>query len=295
MIRPSILQAVGHSLNTDQIDILARETNPAFDLSKVSGFGASIRVPHQVAVRCVGDFFAADKDLLGFLAQILLREGQFVAGSQVLLKGKAPLLELLEMESWKFDRELRQFVKDQSLERTADWGHMQEGREYHLAFAAIDVVGSSQFGPSEAQVFQSVREYVRNYAEVWNGRLWSWMGDGGVVAFHGADSVNRCVISMIAILMNLPVFNIKYLPNGPELRIRIGAHYGTATYRQPVGEIFSNDIRVAQKLEADVSEPNRMAVSGSIYTFLKPELYPCFQAGPRFDHMETYRLTGVPL
>ncbi|HMU82117.1 MAG TPA: adenylate/guanylate cyclase domain-containing protein [Leptospiraceae bacterium] len=295
MFRSSVLQAIGHSLTTDQMDILAHEVNESFNLGVVSGFGSSIRVPLQVAVRCIGDFFAQDKDLLAFLAHVLAREGKFVAGSQVLLKGKAALLELLEAESWHYDREMRQFVRDQAMERTADWGHMAEGREYHLTFASVDVVGSSQFGHENAQVFAQMREYVRNYAEVWNGRLWNWMGDGGMAAFHGADSVNRCVISMLAVLMNLPVFNIKYLAQGPELRIRVGIHYGTATYKQPVNEIFSSDMRVAQKLESEVSEPNRMAISGSVYTFLKPEMYPCFVAGPRFDHLETYRLTEIPL
>ncbi|MBL8020599.1 MAG: adenylate/guanylate cyclase domain-containing protein [Leptospirales bacterium] len=291
--RTSILQSVGQSLTSDQIEFLAREVDKHFDLGQLSGFGTSIRVPQQVAVRCVGDHFSADRDLLAFLSRVLLAEGTFLTGMRVGLKGKATLLELLELQGWKFDRQMGQFIKDQTSERTADWGHMVEGSEYHLSFAALDVVKSSEFQANEAQVFSALREYIRNYAEVWNGRLWNWMGDGGIVAFHGSDAVNRSAISMMAVLLNLPVFNIKYLPGGPELRLRIGMHYGTATYKNPVNEIFSNDLRIAQKLEAEVCEPNRIAISSSVYTFLKPELYPWFQPGPRLDQLDTYKLTRV--
>lgn len=290
MFRQSVLTSIGQSLNSDQIDHLARETDQSFDLGRVSGFGSSIRVPQQVAVQCVAAFFSDDRKLLAFLAEVLLSEGKYVGGTQVALKGKAALLELLEFESWKFDRELRQFVRDQAMERTADWGFMLEGREYHLSFASIDVVGSSQFKTQEGQIFSALRDYVKNYAEVWNGRLWHWMGDGGMLAFHGSDGVNRSAISMMSVLMNLPVFNMKYLPEGPELRVRIGMHYGTATYKQPVNEIFSQDMRIAQRMESEICPPNRIAITSSVYTFLKPELYPHFKRGEALDRMETYVL-----
>jgi class 3 adenylate cyclase len=289
VFRQSILTSIGHSLNSDQIDHLARQTDSSFDLGRVSGFGTSIRVPQQVAVQCVSAFFSDDRKLLAFLAEVLLSEGTYVGGSQVALKGKAALLELLELESWKFDRDLRQFVRDQAMERTADWGFMIEGREYHLSFVSLDVVGSSEFKAKD-QIFSALRDYVKNYAEVWNGRLWHWMGDGGMLAFHGSDGVNRCAISMISILMNLPVFNMKYLPEGPELRLRIGMHYGTATYKKPVNEIFSTDMRTAQRVESEICPPNRLAITSSVYTFLKPELYAHFKPGPALDRMETHIL-----
>ena len=111
-----------------------------------------------------------------------------------------------------------------------------------------------------------------------------------MLAFHGSDGVNRCAISMISILMNLPVFNMKYLPGGPELRIRIGMHYGTATYKTPVNEIFSTDMRTAQRMESEICPPNRLAITGSVYTFLKPELYSHFVPGPPLDRVQTYIL-----
>lgn len=290
MIRPSILAAIGQSLTSDQIDILARQTDPSFDLGRVSGFGSSIRVPQQIAVQCAGAFFADDRTLLAFLAEILMNEGKFAGGSQVVLKGKSALLEVLELESWTFDRDLKQFVRDQAVERTVDWGFMADNREYHLAFASIDVAGSSQFGHAEAQVFSSLRDYVKAYAEVWNGRLWHWMGDGGMAAFHGADCVNRGVIAMIGILLNLPVFNIKYLPEGPQLRVRIGMHYGTAVYRTPVNEIFSTDMRTAQRIESESCPVGSIAISSSVYTFLKPELYARFTPGSPVDRTAVYVL-----
>jgi len=293
VIRPPILKAIGQSLTSDQIDHIAREVDRSFDLSKVSGFGTSIRVPQQVAVQCISQYFAADRDLLAFLARVILNEGKYMGGSQVLLRGKSALLEMLEAQAWSFDRERGQFVKNQELERTADWGFLTEGGEYHLCFASIDVVSSTEFRGHDIQLFASLRDYVKNYVEIWNGRLWHWMGDGGMVAFHGPDAVNRNVVSMLAILLNIPVFNAKYLPNGPELRIRVASHYGTAIYKHPVNEIFSNDMRIAQKLESADCEPNRMVITGSVYTFLKPELYSCFQAGPKFESLETFQLTGI--
>lgn len=288
--RKAILDLLSQSLTSDRIGELGQEVDPDFLLHELTGFGEQIRIPGQVAAQCVLDYFDSDKELLRFVAHVLIRESL----KENRLKGQDRLLELLSREDWTFDADLRQFVKDQNVNVTDDWGYMLEGREYRLCFASVDVVGSSALAvstrhPEVEQTLNRFRNYVRKYTELWNGRLWNWHGDGGIAVFQGTDSVNQAAVAMVGILLNLPVFNIQQSRLKSELRIRIGMHQGTAAYHSEVQQIFSHDMRTAARLEKEICDENGIAVSGSAHSFLKNEVQAFFVAGEPLDEIRTFQ------
>ena len=291
-IRKAILDMLSQSLTSDRIGSLGREVDPDFRLHELTGFGEQIRIPGQVAARCALDYFDTDKELLRFVAHVLLAE---VRGG-VSLKGRERLLDLLARNSWIFDQHLQQFVKDQSVNVTDDWGYMLEGRDYRLCFASVDVVSSSglarQNGHPEVEAtINRFRNYVRKYVELWNGRLWNWHGDGGMAVFQGGDAVNQGMVAMVGVLLNLPVFNLQQSSMQSELCIRIGMHYGVATFQSEVRSIFSNDMRLAVRLEKEVCTQNGISISASAHSFLKREVQHFFTPGLSLDGLRSFRYT----
>ncbi|MCR9140667.1 MAG: hypothetical protein NXI24_00230 [bacterium] len=287
--RKAILELLSQSLTSDRIDELAQDVDPEFRLHELTGFGEQIRIPGQVAAQCVLDHFDADKDLLQFVAHVLLSEGR-----EDRLKGRERVLELLAREDWIFDAALRQFVKDQNANVTDDWGYMLEGREYRLCFASVDVVRSTALAeatrpPEVEQTLNRFRNYVRKYTELWNGRLWNWHGDGGTAVFQGGDSVNQATVAMVGVLLNLPVFNIQQSRLQSELRIRIGMHCGTAHYQSEVQQIYSHDMRTAAQIEKEACEENGITISASAHSFLKSEIQSFFAPGDSFQGMRIFR------
>lgn len=297
-IRHAIGDSLFLSLSSDQIRRLVPQLIPGFDLYRATGFDPGIGIPKAVALDCALDSFPDDKAILDFLAHVMKSEGKAVAGSVLQLRGKAELMASVEFASWKFDEDNGRFVRDQSVRTTLDWGFMVEGQEYPLTFASLDLVGSSRLAQRLSahvmeQTLLAFREYIRAYVEIWNGRLWMWSGDGGLLVFQGDDAQNRCVIAMVACLLNLPVFLLRKsrLPENVSLQMRIGIHEGEAVYQKDLRSIFSKSIRQTEEIQAKDCPVNGIALSEAAHSSLRSAIAASFvrQTSPTRDPVWLYK------
>ena len=282
-------------LLTEQINHLGRDMDPEFDVAAISGFGERIVIPRQVAAQCVLDFFRTDEQLLAFTGYMLSRRGLGASGGVIRLQGEQRLLDLLSEKGWLFEENEGRFRKDQSVERTADWGVMQPGQEYYHSFASIDIVGSSELIRTNVKddveiTMARLRTFIYGHVEKMNGRVWSWYGDGGMAVFFGEDSVARCVLSTMRLLVYLPVFNIAQNELRPEtdIRLRVGSHHGTAVYQRDISKVVSPDLRFAMDMEKNRAEPNSLAISDTIFQNLRQEIRSAFQVAEDLGGMKTY-------
>lgn len=288
-VRRLLKEFLWKSLNTDQMNYVAKEADRRFDLAKVSGYGHSIVVTRQVAADCIVDFFASEEQLLNFFAVLLGMEGKNASGGVIGFVSPDPIIKRLRERQWLFDSKAVRFFKSQSQTRTADWGFLQEGQEYNLVFASVDVAGSSALARTNVPVdvestLARMRVYIQDNVEAYNGRIWYWHGDGGVIAFYGSDGGTRCVVSAVTILAYLPIFNLTQSELRPEndVMLRIGIHAGLATYRADTEKIISPDIKFAEEIEKNCAETNTMALSERAANGLSPEIRRSFQPSADF-------------
>lgn len=192
------------------------------------------------------------------------------------------------------------FVRDQSVRTTLDWGFMVEGQEYTLTFASLDLVGSSALAKRLSahvleQTLLAFREYVRGYVEIWNGRLWMWSGDGGLLVFQGDDAQNRCVMAMVACLLNLPVFLLRKsrLPDKVTLQMRIGIHDGEAVYHNDLRSIFSESIQHTDEVQAKNCPINGITLTTTARTGLRREVAAHFVSAPPSDQEPVWLFEGT--
>ncbi len=294
-IRKTLQELLVVSLNTDQMNDLARNVDPGFDITVVSGFGGKIVIPRQVAADCVLSFFSSDESLLRFIAFMIARNGQPASGGIVRLKSTDRLLKLIEEKGWIYDPGQKIFIKDQSGAKTSDWGFLQEGNEYSHVFSSIDVVMSSELTRLNIKEDVEVtllrfRQYVYERVEKRNGRIWSWSGDGGIAVFHGNDASMYSILSMMEILSFLPIFNISRneMRAETDIRIRVGMHYGTAVYNEDVTRIKSSDLDMAQLVEKNCASPNSIAVTNGLFQMFIPEIRNHFRAAESYQDNPIY-------
>lgn len=274
-VRKILKQILINSLNTDQMNHLARDLDPAFSMGVITGFGDKIVIPRQTAAESILRYFNQDQSLLNFIAYMISRDGQGMSGGLIQLRGLPRLLEVLNEEKWLYDSRTASFTKDQSERRTTDWGYLQEGVEYLIAVASVDVVGSSALVRTNVKIevegtLNKLRTNIIHISEQTNGRLWYWHGDGGIIAFYGNSACKNAVLSMLSVLYTLPVFNIteNELNYDSDIRLRVGLHYGPIEFKNDVAAIVSNTIQTAQNIEKNCSEANSMSISDAIYTHL---------------------------
>lgn len=113
--------------------------------------------------------------------------------------------------------------------------------------------------------------------------LWSWRGDGGILAVHDeSESVARDVALTAArevLLVDLPAVReeLSHTELSGELRLRVAVHKGTIRYAEDgqTGAIHSPVINLAAHLE-ELTPPDCLAVSEAVYQV----------AGPHAEHFE---------
>ena len=80
-------------------------------------------------------------------------------------------------------------------------------------------------------------EFLKGKLDRWEGRIWNWAGDGGIVAFRGEENVPRAVSCGMEILSALPVFNMQ--PDKPikdEIYLRIALDFGPLKFFSDTGK-----------------------------------------------------------
>ncbi|MCE9600145.1 MAG: hypothetical protein K8S54_19460 [Spirochaetia bacterium] len=282
-IRRMAKEFLWKSLNTDQMNYVAREADRRFDLGQVSGFGHSIVVTRQVAADVIIDFFASEDQFLHFFATCLFMEGKNASGGVIAFVSPDPIIKKLKDKQWLYDPRAGRFFKSQSQTRTADWGFLQAGQEYALTFGSIDIVGSSALARTNVPIdvestLTRLRAFIQEQIESRNGRIWYWHGDGGVMAFHGSDGPARSVTTAVAILSYLPLFNVTQNELRPEndVALRIGIHSGLATYQTDTEKILSPDIKFTEEIEKTFAESNSIAITERAANSLPPEIRRVF-------------------
>ena len=106
----------------------------------------------------------------------------------------------------------------------------------------------------------------------YDGRLWNWAGDGGLLAFTFDGHVDRAVMCAVDIQSSLPLFNISpTTPITERVELRLGVDTGTVTFLSDTGRIISDVINYAAHLEKNATQAGYVSLSQRV----------CFQCSPR--------------
>ena len=115
-VRRALAMVVRNSLNSDQINYIARMMDQNFDLGALSGFGNNIAIPKTAALETVLNYFDDEESQIRYFETMLNREGKFLFDAFVHIKGKREFIELLRKKRWIYDPDTQLFFRDQFYE-----------------------------------------------------------------------------------------------------------------------------------------------------------------------------------
>lgn len=284
VLRKDLVELIGSNFNADQINALGQYVSGNFDLHKLRGMDRHITVPALDAAKTLVTFAEDRKRIDGLLEILIETDDERLEGRRVSVTGLEAFLARMARSGLIYDfdkRRVRRSEKDAAV--AANWGSFRDGRIYPVTIAGIDIVGNSDL----------VREYgmktmERVYYRFWNflarrlagydGRTWSWAGDGGILAFAFKGSETRAVQWALEVQATLPIFNTG--PDNPidgSLSARIGLDYGKVRFRQDTGRIISDTINFASHLEKQATEPGYVSISDAVHSRLAPRLAGLFE------------------
>ncbi len=296
-IKKLLREIIVKSCNTEQISYLAREVDRNFNLNHLSGFGYHVVIPRQVAVDTVLDYFHTKNQILEFISILYQFENKGISGGIYQIKDKNKLEKLLLENDLEYNPDLKRIVVSQRSRKGSDWGFLTEGKEYKLAFSSIDIIGSSELIKTNVKLdiqntLNNFRVFVNEIIESYDGRLWQWYGDGGLIVFLEEQGVSCAIRALCEVIYSLPIFNI--LKN--ELRwenclsIRTSIHYGSAMYKKETNLIDSDDIEFTRKIEHQYGIPNSILISETAYNICDIELKKFFEKHLLIENLNLYRL-----
>jgi class 3 adenylate cyclase len=233
-----------------------------------------------------------------FLSFVIELDGTLLNGNIVKLVGLENLLYRLSRTGVYFDYMKRKLVSsDQDKDIMPSWGVLRDGKEYQIIIASIDICGNSDLvqkhkPPIMEKVYYKFSEFLNKSIYHYNGRVWFWAGDGGIIAFRKDDGINGAVACCLEVLFTLPLFNS--MPDKPiedNIEIRIGMDSSNIKFYNDTGRIISDVINYASHLEKHGTCPNGLSISEDIFNELSHGLKKMFNQEKQFENKTAYTMT----
>jgi class 3 adenylate cyclase len=226
------------------------------------------------------------KDLFSFAIEL---DGSPLNSKVVKLEGLENLLYRLARTGRHYDFSKRRFVDIDDHTRLLNWGALREGREYPLVIASVDICDNSTLVKKYStkvmeRVYYRLWSFLKTRVDRWEGRIWSWAGDGGLLAFRGDQGAANAVSCGLEIMATLPVFNMQ--PDKAikdEIHLRMGLDLGPVKFSMDTGRIVSDVINYAAHLEKKGTKPRAMSVSETVHARLPTPMQCMFPKQMKFE------------
>ncbi len=266
----------------------------SWDIHRVAGTDTKVSIsPLTAAKILVGEAESRGrmKDLFAFAIEL---DGSPLNNRVVALAGLENLLYRLTRTGQYYDFARRKFISVDDHRKLLNWGSLRDGREYPFSIASIDICRNSELVKKHTtavmeKIYYRLWEFFRARLDHWDGRIWTWAGDGGIFAFRGEDSPPSAVSCCLEILATLPVFNMQ--PDKAikdEIRLRIALDYGRVKFFSDTGRIVSDVINYAAHLEKKGTKPCGLSVSDAIHARLPVNMQRIFPEAEVFEGRTSY-------
>jgi class 3 adenylate cyclase len=284
-----LAEMLGRSLTFKDIEAVGGRLFGAYDAHRLENVPDTMSVsPLAAARRLLAECEARNKldDLVSFVAQL---DGNLLNGRTVDLVNLDSFLYRLSLTGRYFDYQKRRLVavsKDKSL--MPNWGALRDGKEYPVVVVSADICGNSRLVKKHSprvmeKVYYGLWDWLRQRVASCDGRIWSWAGDGGLLAFRYSTDTSAAVRCCLEILLTLPVFNLREKPIKDDIVLRMGMDAGPVKFASDTGRIVSDVVNYAAHLEKKGTEPWGLSISDTVRAGLAPAFKRLFCTSRPFE------------
>ena len=282
-------------LKPNQIDEIGRMLLKRYNSHEALGIDDHITIPRRRAAEALIDECLnrnKDEDLIKCLIEL---DGSDLLGKPVSFDGIETFMKDLVSSGYLYNHKKRKIEKlKKDPEELPNWGALREGKNYEVTVASIDIVGNSalvkKYGMKKIErVYAHFWNLLRRILSVYEGRIWSWSGDGGLVAFTFKDHATRAVLFALELQNVLSVFNVDpHIPIDESISLRIGLDTGNLKFSQNTGQIVSETINYAAHLEKTFTAPGKISISKEIWLRISNSLQSIFDCEGEFEGRAAY-------
>jgi class 3 adenylate cyclase len=303
-IRNDLIELIAANFKTDEVNELGRLILGCFDSNAVAGTRDHISLSARKSAGLLVDECQRAGHIDGLLKLVVEVDDGIIHGRSVQVRGLEEFLGKLIRTGIHYDFKTRRIVAQCSDPMDLpNWGCLKDGRQYDMTVVSIDIVGNSKkvrsLGTRRAEkLYFTLWSFLKEKLVTVDGRIWSWAGDGGLVAFALRDHQARAVRFAIEVQSTMPVFNLcaSGLPSA-DVALRMGLHSGMVKFSIDTGTIVSDVINYAAHLEKGATQPGTISISREVYDALPQRMAGLFRFSGLFEDRDCFhtlhRLDGL--
>ena len=277
-------------LKPNQIDEIGRMLLKRYSSHEKLGIDDHITIPRRKAAEALIDECLTSKKEEDLIKCLIELDGSDLLGKTVVFDSIETFMKDMVSSGYIYDFKKRKIKKlKEEQDELPNWGALREGKNYEITVASIDIVGNSalvkKYGLKKIEkVYAKFWSLLRRILAVYDGRTWSWSGDGGLVAFTFKDHPTRAVLFALELQNTLSVFNVNpSLPIDEAISVRIGLDTGNLKFSQNTGQIVSETINYAAHLEKTFTSPGKISISKELYIRISENLQSIFDCEGEFE------------
>lgn len=290
-VKPRLLNltvhALAESMGVKVMETLAKKLLPGYDLYERTGFPENIPIPNLDAARQIL-IDMNQHEIVPHLINLLIKiQSEGLMGRKYRISRISEIIREIKEHGLIYDGINKIFVENPRIRRTRNWGTLRESEEYIFAFLRLDIVKSSELVRKYSaeliqKTYSDLKDIVDIAIERRNGRVWSWEGDGGLIAFYFSYKNLLAVVSAMEIIHEIFIYNQLFRKIAEPLAIRVAVHNSRCEYSDNEEEIKKNEaIKKVIAIESKFTKPNSLTVSHTVYEALDSVLADQFKLGEK--------------
>ncbi|GEM_PF-380777 len=302
------LRMLSPSLYNELIEILANNLRPgeideigkllfkaSYDSNKLAGTNSHISLSSRKSAKILTEYCKQQNKLFSLIKLTVELDDGILLGRHIKIDGIETFLNKLAHEGYVYDFYRRKVIKQSAdVSENINWGSLRDGKVYEVTVMSLDIVGNSalvkKYGIRRMEkIYFSLWQFLKTKLKDYNGRIWSWAGDGGIIAFAFKEHTVRAVLFALEIQKLIPIFNVRFNSDlSDRIILRIALDTGRLRFFSDTGRIISEVINYAAHLEKKATKPGNISLSGKLFSILPPNVSRYFTPGGLYEGNDFY-------
>jgi class 3 adenylate cyclase len=294
-----LVELIAVNFKTDEINELGKLILKSFDSNQASGTKNTISLSSRKSAKLLVDCCEQHELVSSLIKLVIELDEGVIHGRQVKIDGLEIFLSRLVRTGVHYDVRTGRIVSScQNPLELANWGCLREGKLYDTTVVSVDIMGNStlvrRYGlPRMEKLYFKLWSYLREKLTILDGRIWSWAGDGGIIAFTFKDHIQRAVRFTVEVQSTMPVFNLTSPERFPsDIALRFGIDTGKVRFLADTGTIISDVINRASHLEKQACEPGSVSISRTVRDSLPTKMASIFRQDGVFEEQDLFTTLG---
>jgi len=294
-IRNDLIELIAANFKTEQVNELGRLILRCYDSNEAAGQRNHISLSSHKSAGLLVEQCEQSDETAALIKLVVEVDDGTVHGRPVRVEGLEEFLGKLIRTGIHYDFKTRKVVAaTRNPQDLANWGCLKDGREYDITVISLDIAGNSlrvrKFGTRRMEkLYFNLWSFLREKLTPVDGRIWSWAGDGGIIAFALRDHVARAVRFAVEVQSTVPMFNLTASrTSAADIALRLGIDTGKVKFSIETGTIVSDIINSAAHLEKKSTRPGMVSISRSVYDALPQRIASIFRFGGIFEEKDFF-------